>query len=58
MLHHLLATGYRRTRQFDKALRHEEKAYELARAAGDLKLAGEIETRVTLYRCILQDQKN
>jgi len=56
ILHHLLATGYRRTRQFDQALHHEERAYELARAAGDLTLAREIEKRVTLYRRIVQGQ--
>lgn len=37
-LHHLLATSYLEGRQFRRALQHEEKALQLARATGDEKL--------------------
>jgi tetratricopeptide (TPR) repeat protein len=58
ILHHLLATGYRRTREFAKALQHEEKAYELALAEGNEMLAGEIKKRVALYRRIVEQKQN
>ena len=45
-LHHLLATSYLEGRQFRRALQHEEKALQLARATGDEKLVE------TLKNCI------
>jgi len=37
-LHHLLATSYLQRRQFEEALRHEERALALAKAQGDQHL--------------------
>jgi len=54
ILHHLLATGYRRTRAFAKALHHEERAYELALADGNETLAREIKKRVAVYQGIIK----
>ena len=54
ILHHYLATGYRRAQQFAKALHHEEKAYELALAEGNEKLAREIKKRIAVYRRLVQ----
>ena len=46
--------GYQQERQFAKALRHEEKALELAQAQGNSLLIGEIEKRLDLYRRIIE----
>jgi tetratricopeptide (TPR) repeat protein len=43
LLSHLLATYYAQTRRFGQAASHEQKALELARAAGYQKAAQEFE---------------
>jgi tetratricopeptide (TPR) repeat protein len=45
-----LAVAYAAAGRFDAAVDTAQKAIELARAAGQPKLAGEIETRLHLYR--------
>jgi tetratricopeptide (TPR) repeat protein len=49
LLNHLLAMHYADARQFDKATSHEEKAIELARAAGYEKLTQEFEKWLKVY---------
>ena len=50
LLNHQLATHYAQARQFREATSHEEKALELARAAGYQKLVLEFEKRLKVYR--------
>jgi tetratricopeptide (TPR) repeat protein len=50
LLNHLLAVYYADARQFDKATLHEEKALELARAAGFETLAKEFEKWLKVYK--------
>jgi tetratricopeptide (TPR) repeat protein len=45
-----LATAYAAAGRFNDAVAEEQKALELARAAGQSQLAGEIEARLQLYR--------
>jgi tetratricopeptide (TPR) repeat protein len=49
LLNHLLATHYADVRQFDQATLREEKALELARAAGYEKLTHEFEKWLKVY---------
>ncbi len=49
-LHHLLADGYLRRRQFREALGHEERALALAQAQGDAKLAATLKQAVESCR--------
>ena len=57
LLNHLLATHYAQARQFHEATLHEEKALELARAAGYQKSAQEFEKRLELYRRLSDSPK-
>jgi tetratricopeptide (TPR) repeat protein len=50
LLHHYFATSYAEARQFREAALSEEKALELARAAGYQKLAQEITKRLEIYK--------
>jgi len=50
LLNHLLAAHYAEAHQFDKATSHEEKALELARAAGFETLAQEFEKWLKVYK--------
>ena len=50
LLNHLLAAHYAGAHQFHKATLHEEKALELARAAGYKKLAQEFENWLKVYK--------
>jgi tetratricopeptide (TPR) repeat protein len=50
LLHHLFATHYAEARRFHEAFLSEEKALDLARAAGYQKLAQEIEKRLEIYK--------
>jgi len=50
LLNHLLAMYYADARQFDKATSHEEKALELARAAGYETLTKEFEKWLKVYK--------
>jgi tetratricopeptide (TPR) repeat protein len=45
-LHHFLADGYRRKRQFREAQGHEERALALAQAQGDTQLAATLKKAV------------
>ena len=49
-LHHFLADGYLRKRQFREALSHEERALALAQAQGDAKLAATLKQAVEYCR--------
>ena len=49
-LNHLLATYYVETRRFREAASHEDKALQLARAAGRENLAQEFEKRLKVYK--------
>ena len=49
-LHDLLALNYAKAGQFDHAVRSAQKALQLARAAGNEAKAGQIESRIALYR--------
>ncbi|MFZ2146193.1 MAG: tetratricopeptide repeat protein [Sedimentisphaerales bacterium] len=50
LLHHIFATHYAEARRFHEAFLSEEKALDLARAAGYQKLAQEIEKRLEIYK--------
>ncbi len=50
LLHHLLATHYAEARRFKEAVLFEEKALELARAAGYQKLVQEFNKRLDIYK--------
>jgi tetratricopeptide (TPR) repeat protein len=50
LLNHFLATHYAEARRFTKAVLFEEKALELARAAGYQQLAQEIKKRLDVYK--------
>ena len=50
LLNHLLAMHYAEVRRFDQAIAAEEKALELARAAGYQKLSVEFEKWLEAYR--------
>jgi len=50
LLNHLLAAHYAEIRQFNEATSHEEKALELARAAGFETLAQEFEKWLKVYK--------
>ncbi|MHC4438955.1 MAG: hypothetical protein ACYS3S_16465, partial [Planctomycetota bacterium] len=50
LLNHLLAAHYAQARAFDKATSHEEKALQLARAAGFETLAKEFEKWLKVYK--------
>ena len=50
LLNHLLAAHYAQARQFNEATSHEEKALELARAAGFETLAQEFEKYLKVYK--------
>jgi tetratricopeptide (TPR) repeat protein len=50
LLNHLLAAHYGEARQFHEATWHEEKALQLARAAGYEKLAQEFEKWLKVYK--------
>ncbi len=50
LLHHLFATSYAEARRFREAALSEEKALELARAAGYQKLAQEFTKRLKIYK--------
>jgi tetratricopeptide (TPR) repeat protein len=56
-LHHFLADGYLRKRQFREALGHEERALALARAQGDAQLAATLEKAVEYCRQLEQAAK-
>jgi tetratricopeptide (TPR) repeat protein len=49
-LHHLLAANYLQKRQFQEALRHEERALTLAQAQGDQQLAATLRKSVDYCR--------
>ena len=49
-LHHLLAASYMQKRQFQEALRHEERALALAQAQGDQQLAAALKKAVEYCR--------
>jgi len=49
-LHYLLAMNYAETRRFREAILSAEKALSLANAAGDLKLAQEVNKSLELYK--------
>jgi tetratricopeptide (TPR) repeat protein len=49
-LHHLLAASYLQKRQFQEALRHEERALALAQAQGDQQLAATLRKSVDYCR--------
>jgi tetratricopeptide (TPR) repeat protein len=53
-LHHFLADGYRRKRQFREALSHEERALALAQAQGDAQLAATLKEAVEYCRQLEQ----
>ncbi len=53
-LHHLLATEHLKKRQFAEALRHEERALELARAAGDEAAVTKIQSHVDYCRQLVE----
>ncbi len=50
LLNHLLATHYAEARRFTEAVLFEEKALELARAAGYQKLVQEFNKRLNIYK--------
>jgi len=50
LLNHLLASHYAQARRFDQAILHEEKALELAHAAGYEKLVQEFEKWLKTYK--------
>ena len=50
VLHHLLADGYLRKRQFREARGHEERALALAQAQGDAELAVTLKKAVEYCR--------
>jgi tetratricopeptide (TPR) repeat protein len=50
VLHHLLADGYLRKRQFREARGHEERALTLAQAQGDTQLAATLQKAVEYCR--------
>jgi len=56
-LHHFLADGYLRKRQFREALAHEERALALAQAQGDAKLAATLNQAVAYCRQLEQAAK-
>jgi tetratricopeptide (TPR) repeat protein len=49
-LHHLLAASYLQKRQFQEAVRHEERALALAQAQGDQQLAASLRKSVDYCR--------
>jgi len=53
-LHHLLAAGYLERRQFQEALRHEERALALAQAQGDVQSAAALKEAVDYCRQLIQ----
>jgi tetratricopeptide (TPR) repeat protein len=53
-LHHLLASGYLQKRQFQEALRHEERALALAQAQGDMQLVTPLRQAVDYCRQLIQ----
>ncbi|UCE50591.1 MAG: tetratricopeptide repeat protein [Phycisphaerales bacterium] len=57
LLNHLLAAHYAQARQFREATLHEEKALELARAAGYQKSAQEFEKWLKLYKRLRDSPK-
>jgi tetratricopeptide (TPR) repeat protein len=56
-LHHFLADGYLRKRQFREALGHEERALALAQAQGDAQLAATLKKAVEYCRQLEQAAK-
>jgi Flp pilus assembly protein TadD len=56
LLNHLLAAYYAEARQFHEAASHEEKALDLARAAGYEKLAQEFEKWLKVYKGLSNSQ--
>ena len=56
-LHHLLAKSYLERRLFDKALQHEEKAFDLARRQGDQELAKKIADSIALCKRLIAATK-
>lgn len=57
VLHHLLADGCLRNRQFREALSHEERALALAQARGDVQLAATLKKAVEYCRQLEQAAK-
>ncbi len=57
VLHHLLASDYLEQRQLQTALRHEERALELAQTQGNQALISEIRKQVDRLRRLAELQK-
>jgi tetratricopeptide (TPR) repeat protein len=53
-LHHLLATGYLKSRKFREALQHEEKALAIARSQGNEELAETLENQIVLCKRLIE----
>jgi len=58
VLHHLLASDYLKQRHLQAALRHEERALELAQVQGNRALITEIRKHVDYFRQLAEIQKD